>query len=926
MSSELKLFLLDAYALIYRSYYAFIKNPRFNSKGLNTSAIFGFMNTLDEVIKNEKPSHIAVVFDPPTPTFRHEMFEEYKANREETPEDIRKAVPWIKKLIEAYNIPIIESPGYEADDVIGTLAKKAEKMGFKTFMMTPDKDFCQLVSDMIFLYKPRRSGNDAEVWGPAEVMDHYDIDDPMQVTDILAMMGDSSDNIPGVPGIGEKTAKKIISAYKSIEEVLSRIEEFKGKQRENIENSADLLGLSKKLVTISLDAPVELDETLLKATQPNPEKLKEIFDELEFRTAGDRILSGLQNASGGGQPVQTFLFGDSPEGTEGVSAKSARNLETVEHEYFLVQTGEDRKKLIDLLSRQREFCFDTETSSLDPHDTGLVGIAFSFRAHQAWYVPVPENRDEASAIIEEFREVLENKGIRKIGQNLKFDILVLDSYGINVKGEVFDTMLAHYLLQPELRHNLNFLAEVYLDYSPVSIEELIGKKGKAQRSMRSVELETIKEYAAEDADITWQLKEILEKELEKEGLTALSSELEMPLLMVLAAMEEAGVALNTDSLKNISGGLTLELQQIEKEVYDLAGMVFNLSSPKQLGEVLFQRMKIVDNAKRTKTKQYSTNEEVLDKMRDKHPIIPKILEHRGLKKLLSTYVDALPKLINRHTGRIHTSFNQAVTSTGRLSSTNPNLQNIPIREERGREIRKAFIPRDEEYIILAADYSQIELRLMAHMSGDKGMIEAFSKKEDIHGTTASKIFSVEKDKVTREMRARAKTANFGIIYGISAFGLSQRLSIPREEAKQLIDGYFRSYPAVREYMDKCIREARDRGYVETIKGRKRFLPDINSRNSLVRGNAERNAINAPIQGSAADIIKLAMVRIHEQFEKKKLRTRMILQVHDELVFDVYRPELETVRELVTDAMQSVVSLSVPLTVDSGTGSNWLEAH
>jgi DNA polymerase I len=926
MSSEPKLFLLDAYALIYRSYYAFIKNPRFNSKGLNTSAIFGFMNTLDEVIKNEKPSHIAVVFDPPTPTFRHEMFEEYKANREETPEDIRKAVPWIKKLVEAYNIPIIESPGYEADDVIGTLAKKAEQKGFRTFMMTPDKDFCQLVSDSTFLYKPRRSGNDAEVWGPAEVMENYDIEDPLQVIDILALMGDSSDNVPGVPGIGEKTAKKIISSYKSIEEVLSRIGEFKGKQRENIEKSAAMLSLSKKLVTISLDAPVELDETLLRATQPNPEKLKEIFDDLEFRTAGERILSGLQNTSGSGQPVQTFLFGDSTEGAEGHSVKSARNLETVEHEYFLVQTAEDRKKLIDLLSGQKEFCFDTETSSLDPHNTGLVGIAFSFRAHQAWYVPVPENREEAYAIIEEFRGVLENKGIRKVGQNLKFDILVLYGYGINVKGEVFDTMLAHYLLQPELRHNLNFLAEVYLDYSPVSIEELIGKKGKDQRSMRSVDLETIKEYAAEDADITWQLKEILEKEIQEAGLGQLASELEMPLLMVLAAMEESGVALNTGSLKSISGELTRELQQIEKEVYDLAGMEFNLSSPKQLGEVLFQRMKIVDNAKRTKTKQYSTNEEVLDKMRDKHPIIPKILEHRGLKKLLSTYVDALPKLINQRTGRIHTSFNQAVTSTGRLSSTNPNLQNIPIREARGREIRKAFIPRDNEHVLLAADYSQIELRLMAHMSGDKGMIEAFSKKEDIHGTTASKIFSVEKDKVTREMRARAKTANFGIIYGISAFGLSQRLSIPREEAKQLIDGYFRSYPGVKEYMDKCIREARDRGYVETIKGRKRFLPDINSRNSLVRGNAERNAINAPIQGSAADIIKLAMVRIHEHFEKEKLLTRMILQVHDELVFDVYKPELETVRELVTGAMQSVVSLSVPLTVDSGTGSNWLEAH
>ncbi len=936
MSSDNKLFLLDAYALIYRSYYAFIRNPRFNSKGLNTSAIFGFMNTLDEIIRKQEPSHIAVVFDPPTPTFRHEMFEKYKANREETPEDIRLSVPWIKKLVEAFNIPIIESPGYEADDVIGTLAKKAEGKGFTTYMMTPDKDFCQLVSDKIFLYKPKRSGNDAEVWGPFEVISHYDIDEPVQVIDILALMGDTSDNIPGVPGIGEKTAKKIISSYKSVEEVLSRIDEFKGKQRENIEKSASLLKLSKKLVTISLNAPVELDETLLRLTNPNPEKLKEIFDELEFRTAGSRILSELKknqepgkpsvNGREGNQPVQATLFAGSGEADETRPVKAARNLATVDHNYILVDDRKGRKELIDMLSAQKEFCLDTETTSINPHNAGLVGIAFCFKAHQAWYVPVPEKRDEALSLIEEFRGVLEDISIRKSGQNIKFDILVLAGYGIHLRGEIFDTMLAHYLLQPDLRHNLNYLAEIYLDYSPVSIEELIGKKGKGQRSMRSVDVETIKEYAAEDADITWQLKEILENELDKAHLTKLASELEMPLARVLAVVEKAGVALDTDSLKVISGDLTRELQQIEKEVYDLAGVEFNLSSPRQLGDVLFQRMKIADNARRTKTKQYSTSEEVLDKLRDRHPIIGKILEHRGLKKLLSTYVDALPRLINPLTGRIHTSFNQAVTSTGRLSSTNPNLQNIPIREERGRVIRKAFIPRDKDHILFAADYSQIELRLMAHMSGDKGMIEAFSKKEDIHASTASKIFSVPQDMVTREMRAKAKTANFGIIYGISAFGLSQRLSIPREEARQLIDGYFRSYPAVKEYMDNCIREAGAKGYVETIMGRKRFLPDINSKNSLVRGNAERNAINAPIQGSAADIIKLAMLKIYEQFESKSLRTRMIIQVHDELVFDVYKPELETVRELVVDAMQSVISLTVPLTVDSGTGSNWLEAH
>lgn len=936
MSSELKLFLLDAYALIYRSYYAFIKNPRYNSKGLNTSAVFGFMNTLDEVLRNQKPTHICVVFDPPTPTFRHEMYSEYKSHREETPEDIKKAVPYIRQLLEAYNIPVIESPGYEADDVIGTLAKKAEQKGFTTYMMTPDKDFCQLVSDKIFLYKPKRSGNDAEVWGPNEVMNHYDIDDPLQVIDILAMMGDTSDNVPGVPGIGEKTAKKIISFYKSVEEVLSRIDEFKGKQRENIEKSADMLTLSKKLVTISLDAPVELDETLLRLTKPNPEKLKEIFDELEFRTAGSRILSGLKDNQEPGQssvkgpennqPVQTLLFADSGEEDEAIPVKTTLNLETVDHNYILVDGPKCREELIDLLSAQKEFCFDTETNSLDPHNTELVGIAFCFSARKAWYVPLPENREAASEIIEEFRGILENEDIRKVGQNIKFDMLVLAGYGIQVKGEIFDTMLAHYLLQPELRHNMNFLAEVYLNYTPLSIEELIGKKGKGQRTMRSVNLEKIKEYAAEDADITWQLKEILEKELEGAGLAQLAIKLEMPLVSVLTSMEKAGVALNTDSLRSISGKLARELMLIEKAVYDLAGMEFNLSSPRQLGEVLFLRMKIVSNARLTKTKQYSTNEEVLDKLRDKHPIIPKILEHRGLKKLLSTYVDALPKLIHPKTGRIHTSFNQAVTSTGRLSSTNPNLQNIPIREERGREIRKAFIPRDEHHLLFAADYSQIELRLMAHMSGDKGMIEAFINNEDIHSATAAKIFSSSIDEITREMRAKAKTANFGIIYGISAFGLSQRLNIPREEAKQLINGYFRSYPAVKQYMEKCIMEAGEKGYVETIMGRKRYLPDINSRNSLVRGNAERNAINAPIQGSAADIIKLAMIEINRQFEKKNLQTSMVLQVHDELVFDVYKPEMETVKEVVTGAMQSVVTLSVPLTVDWGTGSNWLEAH
>jgi DNA polymerase I len=926
MSSDKKLFLLDAYALIYRSFYAFIRNPRINSKGLNTSAVFGFVNTLEEVIRNEKPTHIAVVFDPPTPTFRHEMFEEYKAQREKTPEDIQVAVPIIKQILQAYNIPVIESPGYEADDVIGTLAKKAEHHGFMTYMMTPDKDFCQLVSENILLYKPKRSGNQAEVWGPEEVKNHYQIDDPVQVIDVLAMMGDTSDNIPGVPGVGEVTAIKIISAWKTVENVLDNIGEFKGKLRENIEKSFSVLALSKKLVTIHLDAPVEFDEEQLRLKEPDHSELKQLFDELEFRTTASRILSNTEAKPNAGVPFQASLFGEQEAMAPEKGDSNLLRLENVEHDYHLVASREERQRLISLLAGQKEFCFDTETDSLNPHNAGLVGIAFCFKAHEAYYVSIPENREEAQAVVEEFRGVLENDQIGKIGQNIKYDILVMSGYGVHVKGKIFDTMLAHYLLQPEQRHNLNFLSEVYLNYTPVPIEDLIGAKGRNQLTMRSVDIEKIKEYASEDADITWQLKDILVKEIEKENLSELASDLEMPLASVLASMEAAGVRLNAEALRSISAELVMDIAGLEKEIFKMAGMEFNIGSPKQMGEVLFKRMKIIDNAKRTKTKQFSTGEEVLDKLRDKHPVIGLILEHRGLKKLLSTYVDALPKLINPRTGRIHTSFNQAVTSTGRLSSTNPNLQNIPIREARGREIRKAFIPRDDEHIILAADYSQIELRLMAHMSGDSGMIEAFRNNEDIHSSTASKIFQVGAHDLTREMRARAKTANFGIIYGISAFGLSQRLSIPREEARLLIEGYFRSYPGVKQYMDNCIMEARDKGYVATIMGRKRFLPDINSRNGMVRGNAERNAINAPIQGSAADIIKLAMIRIQNQLDRERLRTKMILQVHDELVFDVYKPELDHVNQMVIKAMQEVVNLSVPLTVDSGTGGNWLEAH
>jgi DNA polymerase I len=945
MLPEKKLFLLDAYALIYRSFYAFIRNPRYNSKGLNTSAIFGFINTLDSLLKTENPSHIAVVFDADTPTFRHGMYAPYKAQREKTPEDISNSVPWIKKFLGSYSIPVIESPGYEADDVIGTLAVKAEERSWTTFMMTPDKDFCQLVTDKIILYKPGRMGNLAEVWGPEKVKSHYNINDPLQVIDILALMGDASDNVPGVPGVGEVTAKKIISAYGSVENVMSRLDEFKGKLRESLEKSADLLILSKKLVTICREVPVGFDEEALLRKDPDIAEMKLLLDEMEFRTTGSRLLAGMESPSVKEQarPIQGTLFGENegsfsraitPDTASGIpdlqqivsEPAGLHTIHTVPHNYHLADDLTARKNLIDQLAGLGSFCFDTETDSISPLQARLVGIAFCFREHEAWYVPVPENREEALSVVMEFRDVFENADIKKVGQNIKYDMLVLAGYGVDVRGELFDTMLAHYLLQPEQRHNLNHLAGVYLGYSPVPIEELIGRKGKDQRSMRSVELAIIKEYACEDADVTWQLMKILEKELENAGLAELARKLEMPLLRVLASMEATGVALNGDALREISSRLAEETLRIEQSVYEMAGIVFNLASPRQLGEVLFDHLKISSKAKKTRTKQFSTGEEVLDKLRDKHPVIPLILDYRGLKKLLTTYVDVLPRLINPVTGRIHTSFNQAVTSTGRLSSTNPNLQNIPIREEQGRKIREAFVPRSSEYLLLAADYSQIELRLMAHMSGDRSMIEAFMGNEDIHATTASKIFSVDPAAVTREMRAKAKTANFGIIYGISAFGLSQRLNIPREEAKLLIDGYFRSYPGVREYMDSSINEAREKGYVVTIMGRKRFLPDIDSRNATVRGNAERNAINAPIQGSAADIIKMAMIRIHEGFENRNLKTKMILQVHDELVFDVFKPELPEVRDLVVEAMQSVVSLSVPLIVETGTGINWLEAH
>ncbi len=929
MESQKNLFLLDASALIYRSYYAFIRNPRYNSSGLNTSAIFGFLNTLEDVLKSRNPSHIAVVFDPPGKTFRNEIFKEYKANREKAPEDIIKSLPYIKKMVEAFNIPIIEVEGYEADDVIGTLAMKASDKGYSTYMMTPDKDFCQLVSDNVFIYKPKRGGNEAEIWGTKEVKERFKVDDPGQVVDVLALMGDSSDNVPGVPGIGEVTAKKIISRYKTVENVISNIGSFKGKQKENLENSKDKIFLSKELVTICKDVPVEFDEEKFKRANPDIEMLRELFGELEFRTTAERVFRNISEGSrsaADSEFKQGNLFeSDEPKSDE-ISEEGFDTINTTSHEYILADSSEKISSLVQKLGELKSFCIDLETTSINPHNSEIVGMAFSFREREAWYVPFPHEYAKASEMLSLFRPVLEDRSIEKTGQNIKFDIIVLKYYDVHLEGEVFDTMLAHYLLHPEQRHNMDYLAEVYLKYKPVKIEELIGEKGKNQRSMRTVEPEKIKEYAGEDADITWQLKGKLENELKKNDLNRLAREIEMPLAPVLACMEFAGVKVDVENLGDIAGGLRYDLEKIEKEVFRMAGTEFNLSSPKQLGEVLFEKMKITDKAKKTRTKQYSTSEEVLEKLQDKHEIIPKILEFRGLKKLLSTYIEALPKLINSKTGKIHTSFNQAVTATGRLSSTNPNLQNIPVREERGRLIRKAFVPETDKNVLLSADYSQIELRLMAHMSGDEDMIKAFKNNEDIHSSIASKIYNVSKENVTREMRAKAKTANFGIIYGISAFGLSQRLNIPREEASALIKGYFRSYPGVKDYMDSCIENARDKGYVETIMGRKRYLPDIHSRNSVVRGMAERNAINTPLQGSAADIIKLAMIRIHRKLTEKEMASKMILQVHDELIFDVAEYELEQVKEIVVREMQGAADLRVPLTVDIGTGSNWLEAH
>ncbi|OFX24713.1 MAG: DNA polymerase I [Bacteroidetes bacterium GWA2_31_9b] len=922
------LYLLDAYALIYRSYYAFIKNPRFNSKGLNTSAIFGFTNTLIELITKENPTHIAVVFDPPYPTFRHQIYDKYKANREATPEDIKKSIPYIKEIIKGFNIPILEVAGYEADDVIGTLAKQAEKEGFITYMMTPDKDYGQLISDNILMYKPSRSGNEEEIVDRKAICEKYNIKNPEQIIDILGLMGDSSDNIPGAPGIGEKSAIKLIEKFGSIENLYKHIDEVTGKQKEILEKNKDLVLLSQLLATIKLDVPIQIDPESILLENPDESKLTSLFEELEFRNMGNRIFKKEPSVTKQKDNSNTVFQGSLFGGIE--IEKTTSHLKTIantEHNYILINTEELKANLINDLNKQKEFCFDSETTGLDPYTSEIVGLSFSWENHIAYYIPFPENQDETRNILNSFKQIFENPSIKKIGQNVKFDTLILQHYDIQVKGEIFDTMIAHYLLQPDLRHNLNYLSEHYLAYKPVEIEELIGKKGAKQVSMRNVAIDQIKEYAAEDADLAYQLKTIFENDLKNAGLYNLSENLEMPLIPVLANMESSGIRIDINALNEYAKLLNKELIEIEENIYKHAGFHFNISSPKQLGEILFDRLKLDSNAKKTKTKQYSTSEETLALLFDKHPIINSVLEYRSLKKLLSTYIEALPKLINAKTGKIHTSYNQAVASTGRLSSNNPNLQNIPIREERGREIRKAFIPSDSNHVLLAADYSQIELRIMAHLSQDENMLDAFRNNEDIHTATAAKVFHVENlSDITKDQRRKAKTANFGIIYGISSFGLSQRLTISRTEAKSLIDEYFIGFPKVKEYMDKSIAIARQKGYVETIMGRKRILNDINSQNAVVRGFAERNAINAPIQGSAADIIKLAMIDIYNELNNKKFVSKMILQVHDELIFDVYKPELEQIKSLVKEKMENAVKLSTPLTVDIGVGENWLEAH
>lgn len=941
MSQKKRLFLLDAYALIFRGYYAFIKNPRINSKGMDTSAIMGFTNSLLDVIKREKPDYLAVCFDKGGSVARTEVFPEYKANRQETPEAIRIAVPYIEQILKAMNIPAVIKEGYEADDIIGTLAKKAEKEGYQTFMVTPDKDFAQLVSENIFMYRPRFGGG-YETWGIPEVQEKFGVERPEQVIDFLGMMGDSVDNIPGLPGVGEKTAKKFLAAYGSMEGLFANTHELKGKMKEKVEASQELGLLSKELATIMLDVPVEFHQEDFEMCMPNIDETKAIFTELEFRRLTENFLKTFATPAETKEEVSTStpkkatvpangqfdLFATPGAGnvSEEETIQGYKTIKNSNHFYQHVNTDLSRKLLIQKLMLQNSVCFDTETTGLKALEVELIGIAFSWEAGKGYYVSFPEDQEETQNILEEFRSFFENENIEKIGHNLKYDIKVLSNYNMPVKGKLFDTMIAHYLINPDMRHNMDILSETYLNYQPVSITELIGKKGKNQLSMRVVPVKDQTEYAVEDADITLQLKEHFTKELESGNVTKLFNNVELPLVSVLTAMEIEGINLNIDFLKELSVDLTNDIQRLEQNIYAQAGEEFNIASPKQLGPILFDKLKLVDKPKKTKTGQYSTAEDVLSYLAKDHQIVADILEYRQYKKLQSTYVDALPEEINPKTGRVHTVYAQAVAATGRLSSNNPNLQNIPIRTERGRQVRKAFIPRDENHVLLAADYSQIELRIIAALSEEETMIQAFQNGEDIHSSTAAKVFNVPIEEVTREQRSNAKTVNFGIIYGVSAFGLSNQTNLTRKESKELIDLYYQTYPKLRSYMAEQVDFARENGYVETVLQRRRYLKDINSRNAIVRGAAERNAVNAPIQGSAADIIKLAMINIHNRFEKEGFKSKMLLQVHDELVFDAHKDELETIKPIIKDEMENAFKMSVPLDVEMGIGENWLEAH
>tara|TARA_B110000037_G_scaffold62606_1_gene76609 strand:+ start:317 stop:3166 length:2850 start_codon:yes stop_codon:yes gene_type:complete len=949
MAEQKRLFLLDAYALIFRGYYAFIKNPRINSKGLDTSAILGFTNSLLDVIKRERPDHLAVCFDKGGSKDRVELFKDYKANRDATPDGIKVAVPYIHKILEAMNIPAIVKEGFEADDIIGTLAKKAEKEGFKTFMVTPDKDFAQLVSENIFMYRPMFGGG-YETWGVEEIKAKFEIEDPLQVIDFLGMKGDASDNIPGLPGVGDKTAKKLLAQYGSMENLLANTHELKGKMKEKIEANAELGLLSKKLATILLDVPVEFDAKSCELGAPDSEKVAEIFQDLEFRRLIDNFnktfsVKNTEEVTSPAEPApstpkkaaiatttqagagQFSLFGgEEPEVPMIAQNYGRETAATTTHFYQNVVGDLGLKLFIKQLMNQTSVCFDTETTGLNPLNAELVGISFSWEAHKGFYIPFPENFEEAQALIESFRPFFESTDIEKIGQNLKYDLKVLHKYKIDVKGPLFDTMIAHYLINADMRHNMEVLAETYLNYSPISIVDLIGKKGKNQLSMRDVSLEKLTEYAVEDADITFQLASHFKKELTDAETLKLFNDIEIPLVKVLASMELEGIKLDTEFLKSLSTDLNSDIASLETKIYEAAGETFNIASPKQLGVILFEKLKLVDKPKKTKTGQYSTAEDVLSYLAKDHEIIQHILEYRGLAKLKSTYVDALPEQVLESTGHIHTEYMQTVASTGRLSSTNPNLQNIPIRTERGRQVRKAFVPRNEEYTLLAADYSQIELRVIAAMSQEETMIEAFKNGEDIHASTASKVFNVPLDEVTREQRGNAKTVNFGIIYGVSAFGLSNQTDLSRTEAKELIETYYETYPKLRKYMSSQVDFARDHGYVTTLSNRRRYLKDINSQNAIVRGAAERNAVNAPIQGSAADVIKIAMINIYNKLEEGGFKTKMLLQVHDELVFDVYKPELQTMKVLIKEQMENAYTLSVPLDVEMDMGKNWLEAH